>query len=164
MFTSPGANPDKFYPGDPNRARLTGRTYGLCLAARGWPGSCAVRTAQPYNTACATFHIWRRVTQVKVRSGPAGGMEIPMTVTHDSGPVLAGAPDVAAAFAALAKAFGPILQVSEPPDSLSEPVADEAGEAWRVIASPRCEHAWPPDLDSQARCERCGLDYVEFEL
>lgn len=25
-----------------------------------------------------------------------------------------------------------------------------------------CDHVWPPELDVDARCERCGLRYMEW--
>lgn len=64
--------------------------------------------------------------------------------------------ELEAAFSALTKTFGAVVQVSEPsthPDS------------WRLSSSSRCAHDWPGDLgEPDACCGKCGLSYAEYEV
>lgn len=61
-----------------------------------------------------------------------------------------------AAFSALTKTFGPVVQVSEP----SAPA-----DFWPFRSAARCDHDWPGDLgEPDTCCNRCGLDYVEWSI
>lgn len=88
-----------------------------------------------------------------------------MTVDNFPKGILAGARDLDAAFAALTKTFGPIVEVSELPGWHAGLSDDGPAGPAPFGGSSRCEHDWPPDLgDPDACCTRCGLDYGEYEL
>jgi hypothetical protein len=60
-----------------------------------------------------------------------------------------------AAFSALTKTFGPVVQIVEP---------NASPDFWRWSIPSSCDHDWPGDLDEpEACCNKCHLSYSEYE-